>query len=39
MKNWYSKNVQEVLQEVGGDLQKGLSSEEVVKSREQYRPQ
>ena len=36
MKNWYSKNVQEVLQEVGGDLQKGLSSEEVVKSREQF---
>ena len=36
MKNWYSKNVQEVLQEVGGDLQKGLSSDEVVKLREQY---
>ncbi len=36
MKNWYSKNVHDVLQEVGGDLQKGLSSDEVIKSREQY---
>lgn len=36
MKKWYSKNAKEVLQDVGGDLQNGLSSTEVVKLQEQY---
>lgn len=36
MENWYAKDVEEVLQEAGGDLQNGLSSADVTKLREQY---
>lgn len=36
MKPWYAKNVEEILQEFGVDLQQGLSKNEIIKRQEQY---
>ncbi|NTV37382.1 MAG: HAD-IC family P-type ATPase, partial [Anaerolineaceae bacterium] len=36
MSRWYEKSTEEILQESGSDLQKGLTSAEISKRREQY---
>ena len=36
MSQWYGKNIEEVIQESGADLQQGLSTVEIEKRREQY---